>query len=62
MASIIAMLIVIVALVQIANGLLGLFPHLGYGPFTLQQIFAAVFKPLLWLIGIEAGDSTPPPG
>jgi CNT family concentrative nucleoside transporter len=55
-ASIIAMLIVIVALVQIANGLLGLVPHLGYGPFTLQQIFGAVFKPLLWLIGIEAGE------
>ena len=40
-ASIIAMLIVIVALVQLVNAALGALPHGGFGPFTLQQIFAA---------------------
>ncbi|MGO9171332.1 MAG: NupC/NupG family nucleoside CNT transporter [Rhodomicrobium sp.] len=55
-ASIIAMLIVIVALVQLVNAALSLFPHPGLAPFTLQQIFAGGFRPLLWLIGIEAGD------
>ena len=55
-ASIVAMLIVIVALVQICNAALGVLPHGGFGPFTLQQIFAAGFKPLLWLAGIEARD------
>ena len=55
-ASIIAMLIVIVALVQLVNAALGLVPHPGSAPFTLQQIFGAGFKPLLWLIGIGAGD------
>ena len=55
-ASIAAMLIVIVALVQLVNAGLGVLPHGGYGPFTLQQIFALGFKPLLWLIGVEAHD------
>jgi CNT family concentrative nucleoside transporter len=50
------MLIVTVALVELINVVLGLIPHAGLGPFTLQQIFASVFKPLLWLIGIEPGD------
>ncbi len=55
-ASIVAMLIVIVALVQLFNAVLGLVPHGGFGPFTLQQAFAAGFRPLLWLVGIEARD------
>ena len=55
-ASIIAMLIVIVALVQLFNAMLGLVPHGGFGPFTLQQAFAAGFEPLLWLVGMEARD------
>src|SRR5208337_5604899 len=55
-ASIIAMLIVVVALVHLANGALGLIPHPNFDPFTLQRFFAMGFKPLLWLIGIEAGD------
>lgn len=55
-ASIIAMLIVAVALVQLINAALGLLPYPGSGPLTLQHIFEAGFKPLLWLIGIEAGE------
>ncbi len=55
-ASIVAMLIVIVALVQLCNAALGVVPHGGFGPFTLQQIFAIGFRPLLWLAGIEARD------
>jgi CNT family concentrative nucleoside transporter len=55
-ASIIAMLIVAVAFVQLVNAMLLLVPDAGWGPFTLQQGFAALFKPLLWLIGIERGD------
>jgi concentrative nucleoside transporter, CNT family len=55
-ASIIAMLIVAVALVHLADAALGLIPHPGLDPFTMQHFFAMGFKPLLWLIGIEAGD------
>ncbi len=50
-ATIIAMLIVLVALVTLANLALGLVPY-ATGPITLQQIFAYAFWPLLWLIGI----------
>ena len=55
-AGIVAMLIVAVALVELVNAALSLLPHAGYGPFSLQQIFAVLFKPLVWLIGIESGE------
>jgi concentrative nucleoside transporter, CNT family len=55
-ASIAAMLIVIVALVQLCNGVLSVIPHGEHGPFTLQQAFATGFKPVLWLVGIEAKE------
>ena len=54
-ATIVAMLIVLVALVSLVNLALALLPHTGE-PVTLQQIFAYVFWPLLWLIGIPAGE------
>ena len=55
-ASIIAMLIVLVALVYLVNAAIGLVPHPGDAPFTLQQIFAWIFRPLLWLIGIDGSE------
>jgi CNT family concentrative nucleoside transporter len=55
-ASIIAMLIVFVALVHLVNAGLGLIPSPGGGPITLQQLFGLVFKPLLWAIGIGANE------
>jgi concentrative nucleoside transporter, CNT family len=55
-ASILAMLIVLVALVHLVNAALGLMPHPGNDPFTLQQFFALGFKPVLWLIGIDSAE------
>jgi concentrative nucleoside transporter, CNT family len=55
-ANIIAMLIVLVALVHLVNSALGLIPHPGTEPFTLQQIFALGFRPILWLIGVEPAE------
>lgn len=55
-ASIIAMLIVFVALVHLVNAGLGLIPSPGGGAITLQQLFGLVFKPLLWAIGIGANE------
>ena len=55
-ATIIAMLIVLVALVSLVNLALGLLPHAGE-PITLQQIFAYIFWPLLWLVGIPASGT-----
>jgi concentrative nucleoside transporter, CNT family len=54
-ATIIAMLIVLVALVTLLNLALALLPHQG-DPITLQQILAYVFWPLLWLVGIPANE------
>jgi CNT family concentrative nucleoside transporter len=51
LASIIAMLIVLVALVALVNAALTLLPHQG-DPLTLQRIFAVGFRPVMWLIGI----------
>ncbi len=57
LASIIAMLIVLVALVTLVNMGLALLPHWAGAPITLQRLFALVFQPLLWLIGIPAEET-----
>jgi len=54
-ATIIAMLIVLVALVTLANLALGLLPF-GSEPITLQRIFAYLFWPILWAIGIPVAE------
>jgi CNT family concentrative nucleoside transporter len=51
LAAIVAMLIVLVALVTLVNEALGLLPH-GADPITLQRLFAYVFQPVMWLIGV----------
>jgi CNT family concentrative nucleoside transporter len=56
--SIIAMLIVFVALVHLANAILQFLPAVGDAPVTLQRVFGAIMKPVCWLIGVpwaEAG-------
>ena len=50
--NIIAMLIVLIALVTLANLALGLLPDFGGKAVTLQRILGAVMAPLVWLIGI----------
>ncbi len=56
LACIIAMLIVLVALVTLVNLALGLLPQWGGSAITLQRLFALLFQPLLWLIGIARED------
>ena len=56
LAAIIAMLIVLVALVTLVNMMLGLLPQVAGAPITLQRLFALLFEPLLWLIGIPKDD------
>jgi CNT family concentrative nucleoside transporter len=51
LANIIGMLIVFVALVYLADRLLGLVPS-GGTPFTLVGVFGQVLAPLAWLTGI----------
>jgi CNT family concentrative nucleoside transporter len=55
--SIIAMLIVAIALVSLVNSALGLLPPLFGAPVTLQRLFALAFRPLMWLIGIPGPET-----
>jgi CNT family concentrative nucleoside transporter len=50
--NIIAMLVVMVALVHLANLLIGLLPDAGGKPVTLQRILGFVMAPIVWLFGI----------
>lgn len=54
-ATIIALLIVLIALVTLVNFGLSVLPHDG-DPITLQRIFAYAFWPLLWLVGIPVEE------
>jgi len=50
--NIIAMLIVLIALVALANGLLGLLPDVSGQPLSLQRLLGWLMAPVVWLIGI----------
>src|SRR4029077_20694262 len=56
LANIVAMLVVLVALVSLANSALALLPDLAGEPITLQRLFAYAFRPVMWLIGIPGPD------
>ena len=50
--NIIAMLIVLVALVHLANALLGLLPDAGGAGITLQRMLGYAMAPICWLMGL----------
>jgi CNT family concentrative nucleoside transporter len=50
--NICAMLIVLVALVHLANAIIGLLPNLGGAPVTLQRLLGYGMAPVCWLMGI----------
>jgi CNT family concentrative nucleoside transporter len=50
--NIVAMLIVFVALVYLANAVLGLLPDFLGGPVTLQRTLGWIMAPVCWLMGI----------
>jgi len=50
--GIVAMLIVLIALVTLANLALGLLPAVGGEPVTLQRALGIAMAPLVWLAGI----------
>jgi CNT family concentrative nucleoside transporter len=52
LVSIIAMIIVLVALVYLVNLGLRLLPDAGGSPITLQRLFGYVMAPVMWLVGI----------
>ena len=55
--NIVAMLIVMIALVSLANAMLGLLPAIGGEAVTLQRLFAYAFRPVMWLIGIPGPET-----
>ena len=50
--NIVAMLIVLVALVHLANAMLSLLPDVAGGAITLQRLLGIVMAPVCWLMGI----------
>jgi len=57
MVSVGAMLLVLIALVALCNSLLSLVPLPGDDPLTLQRLFAYIFAPLTWLMGIPWSEA-----
>lgn len=55
--NIIAMLIVLVALVSLANQIVGLLPEIGGKPVTLQRVLGIVMAPLVWLAGVPWSEA-----
>jgi len=56
-----AMLIAFLALIAMANGLLGWvhgLPGLGWVPASLEKIFGVLFAPVAWLLGVSWKDAT----
>ncbi len=59
LAHIAAMLVVFVALVSLANQVLGLFPDVAGEPLTFQRLLGWVMAPVAWLMGIPWAEAQP---
>jgi concentrative nucleoside transporter, CNT family len=55
--NIVAMLVVFVALVALANMLLGLLPLVNGEPLTFQRVLGWIMAPLVWLMGIPWSEA-----
>jgi concentrative nucleoside transporter, CNT family len=55
--NIVAMLIVLVALVHLANAILGLLPDVGGSAITLQRLLGTVMAPVCWLMGVPWSEA-----
>ena len=55
--NIVAMLIVLVALVHLANAILGLLPEIAGAPITLQRMLGVVMAPVCWLMGMPWAEA-----
>ena len=55
--NIVAMLVVMVALVSLANQGLGLLPDVGGEPLTAQRLLGWLMAPVVWLIGIPWAEA-----
>ncbi len=55
--NIVAMLVVFVALVALANATLGALPAVAGAPLTLERMLGWAFAPLAWLIGVPWSEA-----
>ncbi|MBV9331076.1 MAG: nucleoside:proton symporter [Alphaproteobacteria bacterium] len=55
--NIVAMLIVMLALVALANSILHALPAVGGAPLTLERIFGWLFAPVVWLYGVPWSEA-----
>lgn len=55
--NIIAMLVVLVALVALANHMLGFLPPFAQTPITLQRVLGWIMAPLVWVMGIPWSEA-----
>ncbi len=55
--NILAMLVVMLALVSLANQALGLLPEVAGAPLTAQRLLGWVMAPVVWLIGIPWSEA-----
>jgi len=55
--NIIAMLLVLVALVHLANAVLGLLPDVWGNAITLQRVLGIIMAPVCWLMGIPWSEA-----
>jgi concentrative nucleoside transporter, CNT family len=55
--NIVAMLIVLVALVHLANTMLSVLPDIGGAPISLQRALGLVMAPVTWLMGIPWSEA-----
>jgi CNT family concentrative nucleoside transporter len=58
LVNIVAMLLVLVALVSLANQVLALFPEVAGAPVTLQRLLGIALAPLVWVMGIPWSEAT----
>jgi len=56
--NILAMLVVLVALVSLANTLLAALPAVAGAPLTLQRMMGWLFAPLAWSLGLPWAEAT----
>jgi CNT family concentrative nucleoside transporter len=55
--NIVAMLVVLVALVQLANAVLGALPGVGGEALTLERILGWLMAPVVWLMGVPWAEA-----
>ncbi|WP_407155315.1 NupC/NupG family nucleoside CNT transporter [Bradyrhizobium sp. STM 3557] len=55
--NIVAMLLVLVALVHLANAILSLLPAIGGAPISLQRILGLIMAPVCWLMGLPWSEA-----